>query len=314
MKSKNFLLMVAGFVLSNVMAAGIPIPEVSLSPAEQRVADAAKIKDPVEREAALRASIEEGLLRSSRDVRMEVQQYLALNRRWIDPRPFEDIIAQSTDGRSWIQGIRWDYLTRDERLKVVREAIEQGQAVAPGGDIINRAVAMQAVGWYGLEELVPLVRQYYPVLVQQIKHSVPDYIPTKPEVHFTPEQIALRAHLREGGEDLEDCFRRSAERLAAMPDEEFRQKMETEKDFRDVLLGAAGEINRVCERNPFTGWVNSGCEQIHRIYERQATLDKKAQAERAAQGIRTSPPRVGQETWLEGIRRASRYDIRYPEK
>jgi len=292
---------------SGFAGATSPIGVPTLLPAEQKIADAARIQDPALREVALRQALEEGLLESPYSVASKVQGYLGENRRWVDLRPFEGIIRQyrgptpaSNYGKDWVGGIEWQYLSRADRLEVCRAAIKQGQAVAPGGMIVIRSVAMLSVGGYGLAELVPLVEEYYPALSKEAKLNVS--IP----------RLRIEANLKDGCKDSEECYERAAENLAAMSDEEFKQKMDTDKDFVDVLLGSGGVVRRVCAQNPFNGWVNPGCRQIHDVYQRQAVLEKKIQAEKVAEGITPSqkPPEFGRETWLEMLRSRSRYDER----
>jgi hypothetical protein len=101
-----------------------------------------------------------------------------------------------------------------------------------------------------------------------------------------------------------------------MPDEEFKQKMDTDEDLVDALLGNGGIVRLVCERNPFTGWVNPGCQQIHGICERQAALEEKIAAQNVTEGHKPQPrpPEPFRETWLQRLRAVSAYDARYPKR
>jgi hypothetical protein len=302
--------------LGSSMASGQPGGTVGpvgggLMPYEQKIADAARIENPALREVALRQAIEEGLLKEPYNVSYEVVRYLGANDRWIDLRPFEDILVQyhggsphDNGGERWVQEIKWRYLSRADRLRVCRAAIEQGRAVAPGARPVPRDVAIQSIGTYGLAELVPLVEEYYPALPKEQKETL------------SLAQLRIEANLKDGCEGREDCFDRAAQRLAAMSDEAFKKKMDGDKAFGDVVLGFNGVVRFVCERNPFNGWVNPGCQRIHGIYERQAALDKKINAERAAEGTQPQarPPEPLRETWLQRLRELSAYDARYPKR
>jgi hypothetical protein len=294
--------------LGSSMAGGQPGGTVGpvgggLMPYQQTIADAAKIDEPALRQVALRQAIEAGLLGKPYSVSSEVRLYLAKNSRWIDLRPFENIIRQyrgptpaSNYGDDWIGGIEWQYLSSADRARVCRVAIEQGQAVAPGGMIVNRYVAIQALGWYGLPELLPLARSYYSALDKISQQTL------------SLSRVAIEANLRSGCEDSEDCYDRAAERLAAMSNRGFRKRIERDPDFAAVLFGTGlnpGLLDRICEKNPFTGWINPGCGEVQRIYKRQAALDETIRAQQAAEGLTPTAPKAWWEwkgSWLDRLR------------
>ena len=89
-----FLVFVLSLGAPVYICATSPVAEESLLPEQEAIDNAARLPDPVARESALREAIRKGLLETRPEVATEVLGYLGEHSRWLDVRPFEDIITE----------------------------------------------------------------------------------------------------------------------------------------------------------------------------------------------------------------------------
>jgi hypothetical protein len=256
---------------------GVP----SLLPAERAVRDAASLRDPAEREAALREAIRKGLLESEPKVANEVLGYLGDQMRWLDLRPFEDLLTEY--GRidplhyraTWLLDQAELFRTpRDERLRIYSAAIVEGRTTLKHGRPLPRQSAMLLASDDGLIELKPLIETYYPEEPADVRSGLP-----------LPE-LLTRLDLGAGASDREDANRLASERVAAMKDTEFRDRMNTDEAFRKVVDQIA---TYVCAIDGFAPRRNPGCTSIKDVVKRQLQLEKTTEeAARAATTTSTS--------------------------
>ena len=173
-------------------------------PEFQVIQDAARIADPVEREAALRQAIRKGLLETPPEVAGLVLGYLGEHSRWLDVRPFEDIITEygrvnnpTSSNVGWfIDSIELPRMSRDERLRLYSAAIVDGSTTLPHGWLLLRQIAMGMGAIDGLAELRPLIAVHYQELSSEAQRQNP-----------LPE-LLIRLDLGAGAIDREDAARR----------------------------------------------------------------------------------------------------------
>ena len=275
--------------------------KVSLLPAQQAVADAARISDPVTREAALRDAIRTGLLESEPAVAKEVLGYLGKSIRWLDLRPFEDILTEygrahpSDDAVFWfLDDLDLFRAPRDERLRVYAAAIVEGSARLKRGAPLLRQTAMRLAAADGLAELKPLIETHYAEETAQDRRLFP-----------LPD-LLVRLGLGAGAADREDAYRLASERLAAMNDGVFRDRMNTDEAFKKVVDGIASDV---CAVDPFAPRRNPGCASIKDIVKRQLQLEKTTEeATKAATTTSISPMQRYEErrdSWLGRMQESS---------
>ncbi len=290
---------IAGCLVLSLTHAESP-PGVEWSPQLQAIQDAGSLADADLRQAALKAALRKGLLESEPEAADLVFDYLTQNKRWLDLQPFEDIIMEYSKIDHLHRGGRLlDFAEllrapKAERVRVYSAAIVEGSTTLERGDRIIRQVAMGLAADDGLDELKPLIEVYYP-------EESPDARRQNP----LPE-LLIRLELGAGAVDREDAGRLASERLAAMKDGEFRDRMNTDEAFRKVVDQVA---SYVCAVDPFARRRNPGCASVKEIVRRQVQLEEQAlQANRAATATSTSPPQPDQEpgeTWLVRMRRSS---------
>jgi hypothetical protein len=157
---------------------------------------------------------------------------------------------------------------------------------------------MLLAGDDGLAELKPLIEAHYPEETAQVRHELP-----------LPE-LLTRLELGAGATDREDAARLASERLAAMKDDEFRERMDTDAAFRKVVEDIS---SYVCVPDPYLVRRNPGCASIKAIVKRQLELEAKAkQVTSLGAGESTRPPqslaeRLG--TWLGKMQECSKGEL-----
>jgi hypothetical protein len=231
------------------------------------VCKAALMKDPLAREEALRSAIQEGLLSNDPERREQVFMYLAGNSRWIDLRPYAEIIETFSEKDALHRGL-WllddnelAHSTRDERLAAYRKAMQNGVARLARGRPLTRESAIAFAAAEGMVELEPLATQSSPMVEERWKKS------------FEFEAFPTLFQLGEGAKGVDDAGRVAAGRLRAMDDDEFSSRMEGDKGFRAAVF----QVTRnVCARNPLSGVRNPGCADVRSVVRRQAARKEKA--------------------------------------
>ena len=273
-----FLVFVLSLGAPVYICATSPVAEESLLPEQEAIDNAARLPDPVARESALREAIRKGLLETRPEVATEVLGYLGEHSRWLDVRPFEDIITEY--GRSnnptsrnvgwFLDSVELGRMSRDERLRIYSAAIVEGRTTLQHGWPLLRQTAIGAAAIDGLAELKPLIEAHYPEESAEVRSAFP-----------LPE-LLVRLELGAGASDREDANRLASERLAAMKDADFRDRMNTDAAFQKVV----GDIaTYVCAVDTFAPRRNPGCASIKDIVKRQEQLDKKV---RQASGTATT--------------------------
>src|ERR1039457_2694452 len=148
---------------------------LNLTPAQKAIYDAASVRDPRQREQALRQAVREGLFAKDREVRNQVFSYLSQNSRWIDLRPFAGIIEQFSKIDPLHRGLwllddnQLARASRDERLATYRTAILAGEARLGRGRPLTRESAMAFAAADGMAEVEPLVTQFSPAVEERWK-------------------------------------------------------------------------------------------------------------------------------------------------
>jgi hypothetical protein len=206
----------------------------------------------------------------------EVFGYLEKHMRWLDLRPFVDLLEEYhwlDRGRGLADHAELFRAPRDERLRVYAAAIVEGSTKLKRGTPLPRQSAMLLASDDGLAELKPLIETYYPEEPADVRSGLP-----------LPE-LLTRLDLGAGAIDREDANRLASERIAAMKDGEFRDRMNTDEAFRKVVDQIA---TYVCAIDAFAPRRNSGCASIKDVVKRQLQLEKTAEAARAATTTSTS--------------------------
>jgi len=282
------------------------VPEgKAMGPATEAIEKAARVADPVARETALRQAIRKGLLESPPGIANEVFGYLSRNVRWLDLQPFEDIVMEFSKTDPTHRGI-WlldeaELLRtpKDERLRMYSAAIVEGTTTLRHGRPLPRQSAMLLAADDGLAELKPLIETYYPAEPADVRRDLP-----------LPD-LLIRLDLGAGATDREDAARLASERLVAMKDDEFRDRMDTDAAFRKVVEAIS---SYVCVPDPYLVRRNPGCASIKTIVKRQLELEAKAAQVRslsagaAAQPQTSVADRLG--TWLGRMQESSAGELR----
>jgi hypothetical protein len=266
----------------------------SCGPLARPVCDAAKLKDPVEREKTLRVALQERLLSTDNITRDQVFKYLSENSRWLDLRPYGELLEEFAKLDSRPRGL-WlldeaelAHRARDERIEVFRRAITEGRITLAHGRPITREVAMSFAALTGLTELQGLVEDH--------KNEVDDVWKRSLKFESFPALFELTA----GAADREDAVRRGAMKLASMGDDDFAIRMESDPGFRSAVLQVATDA---CAPNPLAEQRSPSCLEFREVSKRQVTLQKRRQAalpsksqEAAREATRVAP------TWLDSLR------------
>lgn len=282
--------------LESTHSAGSSIGGVpSLTPAQRAVRDAALIPDARQREEALRHAIREGLFADDQEVRTQVFSYLSQNIRWLDLRPYADVIEHFAREDSLHRGL-WllddDDLARaprSERLVVYQAAIENGVTRLARGRPLTRESAMAFAASEGMTEIEPLVARFSVMVDERWKKS------------FGFASFPALFALGTGAANREDALRVASQRLAAMTDGEVKAKMDDDPGFRDAVLQVARDV---CIADPFSGRRNPGCADMKLVTGRQVALGRETRRpEMATPGA--GSPLAGEERgerWLERLR------------
>jgi hypothetical protein len=287
--------------LSFSLLGGSPVRAISggvlgLTPEEKAVRDAASIRDPRRREDALRDAIRDGLLSADPAIRDRIFSYLSENTRWLDLKPYADVIEQFAKTDSLHRGL-WllddnelAKAPRTERLVVYRAAIENGVTRLGRGRPLTRESAMAFAASEGMTEVEPLVAQFSPMVEARWKES------------FQFQTFPALFQLCGGAQDREDALRLASQRLAAMADKEVKAKMDDDSGFRGAVLQVARDV---CAADPFSGnRRNPGCADMKGVIGRQMALElhaRKADAESSAIGS-ASPAEERSDSWLTKLR------------
>ncbi len=302
----NASVVCAGSLAMLLSVAGLSVPtqprvdSPPMSATTDAIEKAAMLSDPSERLEALRSAIRKGLLESEPGAAHGVFVYLSWNKRWLDLRPFEDIIMEYSRidplhrGAGLLDEGELPRTSRDERLRVYSTAIVEGRATLRHGDVLVRQTAMGFAAFDGLEELKPLIEAHYMDEPEEVRQRLP------------LAELLIRLELGAGAVDREEAGRLASERLAAMKDGEFRDRMNTDEAFRKVVDRVA---SYVCAIDPFARRRNPGCASVKEIVRRQVQLEEQAlQANKAATATSTSPTQTDQdpsETWLGRMKECS---------
>lgn len=277
-----------------------------MNAATEAIEKAAMVTDAAERLEALRSALRKGLLDSEPSVADGVFRYLSYNIRWLDLGPFEDIVTEY--GRLDPLHYRATWLLdqaellrtpKEGRLRIYSAAIVEGTTTLRHGRPLPRQSAMLLAADDGLAELKPLVERYYPDEPAEVRQTMP-----------LPE-LLTRLELGAGAADREDANRLASERLAAMKDLEFRDRMDTDAAFRKVVE----EISSyVCIPDPYLVRRNPGCASIKGVVKRQTELEAKAAQLKSLGGSAATRPPASvaeqAETWLGKMQESSAGELR----
>jgi hypothetical protein len=290
-----------------VSSGGLPIPSQQLPtcPATDAIAVAASISDPQRHDIELRQAISVGLLESDRDTASLVFSYLSDASRWLDLRPFDDILMQFAEV-SHSHSIAWlldqaevPRMPRDERLRVYAEAIVNGSVTLRHGWPMARQTAIRLASDDGLAELRPLIEAHYGEMAPEVQRATP------------LAEALVRLDLGAGASDREDAARLASERLAAMSDVEFRDRMDADAAFRTVVETLS---SFVCRVDPFRARRNPGCASIKSVVKRQVqVVENAAHARALAAGTGLAAPQESEDwhmTWLGHMQDASAGELR----
>ena len=226
-------------------------------PAVKRIEAAAALPDPEARLRMLRETIESGLtsqepgvgevLSSSRKSSAGLT-YARLSAFWsLTDRPCAWLADEGEFFRA----------SRQDRVEVCRRAIVEGKITLRRGRPIPRGVAMGIAAEEGLEELKPLIEEYY------------DQLPPVIRTYNPREELLESMELRAGASDLEDAIERACARLAAMSDAELKQKMDTDVHLQQIADTLAQEA---CAVDPIGLRSSPGCAVLKGVVDRQEHL------------------------------------------
>jgi hypothetical protein len=239
---------------------------LSLTPGQKAIAEAAAVKEPSRREEALRQAMRDGLLSGDRQSRDEVFRFLSENSRWIELRPFSDVIEEFAAAHPLHRGIRLlddnelASSSLDVRKQLYREAIENGTARLRRGSPLTRATAIMLAAFEGMSDLSPLIGNYAPLVEDRWKRSL--------EFSTIPALLELTRDAA----DRAGAAEKAATRLATMDDESLRLRMESDEGFRAAVIRIT---EYVCARDPFSGRTAPGCQKIKDVVRRQAAVDRQ---------------------------------------
>jgi hypothetical protein len=290
-----------------VMIAQADEPEMrpGLFPAQRAIRDAAMISEPAKRETELREAIRKGLLESDHETASLVFGYLSDASRWLDLRPFDDILMQFSKvdpvhrGAWLLDQAEVPRMPRDERLRVYAEAIVNGSVTLRHGWPMPRQTAIFLASDDGLAELKPLIEAHYGEMALEVQRATP------------LAEALVRLDLGAGASDREDAARLASERLAAMSDVEFRDRMDADAAFRTVVETLS---SFVCRVDPFRARRNPGCASIKSVVRRQVqVVENAAHARALAAGTGLAAPQESEDwhmTWLGHMQDASAGELR----
>ena len=238
----------------------------------------------------LRETIESGLFSPDRNANWEVFGFLEEKQRWIDLRPFVATLERyigptgRNDGAWLADEVEFFRASRQDRIEVCRRAIVEGATTLRRGDTILRNVAMSIAADEGLEELTPLIEEYY------------DQLPPVVKTRNPRAKLLESMELRAGASDREDAIERACGRLAAMSDSQFKQKMDADVQLQNVVLEL---VQEACKVDPFVPHQNPGCALLTEIMRRQQIEAQKQRENSTAQSTSAagSGPKDGAD-WL----------------
>ncbi len=268
------------------------------TPLAKPVCDAASIQEPTKRMSELRRTIQDGLLSQDGEAREQVFRYLSGNLRWIDLRPYADILLRfsSTDewkdrGLALLDESELAQSSRGNRLGIYRQASVSGSARLPHGSPCSRRLGIELAALEGLGELKPLAEEYYGMLNQAEQKQL------------SLERLKVMFALTDGAEDREGAGRQAAERLNQMKDEEFASRMESQDGFAEAVTDIAAYA---CAKTPFTGASGAGCQAIKEIYARQRRKDVAQHQTARSEKTRVAPLGEGakEKRWIDRLGRA----------
>jgi hypothetical protein len=263
-----------------------------------QIQQAAATKDPVQREQALREAIRDGLLSTDPAVRREVFSYLSQNDRWLDLRPYTDLLeqyaaipAEGGRGLRLADDVELFRAPRERRVEACRHAITEGTVRLRRGTEFIRFTAILLAARDGLNELTDVIQAYHSEMHPKEQGELP------------LAQVMLRLDLGAGAKDLEDALRLASQRLAKLDATEFAGRMDSDPIFKQTVLQTARDA---CAANPFTHELNPGCCAIREIAARQKRLHDQRDAEMKAAGTPPAPVEIGgPSTWLDQLREVS---------
>jgi hypothetical protein len=272
-------------------------------PATEAISGAARIADPEERLRTMRSAIREGLFAPNPLVRDGVFRYLSENTRWIDLRPYVDLLEEfgrvdhwANRGPSLADDVELFRAPRDERVRVYRTAILEGTAKLRRGTPLPRQVAIDLACFEGMAELKGEIETYYSETPTEYRQTTPRVV------------LMLRLELGAGAVDREEAARLACEHLAAMSDSDFREQMETNAAFSRVVQDVA---SYACAVDIIVPRRNPGCSAIKDVVARQRRLENapaKPIQERDDTALSANPTRPA-ECWLSQLNSVSQGEV-----
>lgn len=275
-------------LLDSGISAGGGTPQRIWGEAAQQIQRAAALPDGVEREDALRIALRAGLTQPDKAACDEVFEYLTSNQRWLDLRPYAEIVRQVDPTHSrkanWLlDEAELIHGLRSDRLRWFDLAITGGEVKLPHGRPLTRELAMSFAAIQGLSELEPLIQQYAAQVDERWRKS------------FQFESFPSMFELGNGAENREDALRLASERLAQMEDSDVRARMDRDAGFRMAIFQVAEDV---CALNPFSGRLNKGCSKMKEVVRRQIVLDRNT----VGQASKTLKAETFEVDWLEGLK------------
>jgi hypothetical protein len=236
-----------------------------------------------DREHAIEELLRSYLANDSRETVNQTLEYLSLNSRWIDLRPFDHLVSSISPRfkfESWLAASVFDQnrLQReplDYRLDIYRAALIDGQMKLWHGTVFDRAKAVASVASSGLSDLMPLVEAHFKETRLADRHGK------------TYREFIEDYELYLGASDTESAFLLAAGRLADIDEQIFREWMNNDEDFNRRVLRI---LNYVCAEDPYTGAVGPGCIHAFNIYVGQECLWVESESDRIEMGGTPSMP------------------------
>ncbi len=231
---------------------------IPCGPSISAVCAAADIQDPVARTAELTVALSETLESRDPSVREAAYLYLCALTPAFDPRPLQrslerfDTLDEGDRGIDLVEVAELRYASRETRLETYRRAIAHGSILIGRVHVLPNTVAIELAADEGLNELRDSVKDAYPHLT-----------PGEQALVGTLNFVLIKMDLRAGGIERGDAIDRGAERLAAMPEEEFADHLDKSPDWRRAVGDLALDA---CEDRG-----SRGCANVRTAYTRFQT-------------------------------------------
>ncbi len=203
------------------------------------------------------------LLIEDQTTRTEAFEYLYNHQRWLDLRPWADVLAEfdklqdSDYGQIMLSRAALLSGPREERLAAYKSAIESGSFACSRSYRLLAFDALRFAALDGFEELLPTIRDKYDSFPPSTKRNLP------------LEWVTAHMELRHGAADRDDAGRLAVMRISQMNDHVFLRRMEEDPGFRKAVMDST---KFVCAVDPYRGGYSKDCDYLTDVLMRQYNL------------------------------------------